>query len=1143
MFNLEIKLLGGFAAASPSGPLTFRSDKVRGLLAYLLAYPNEPIARDTLAGLFFPEQDRRRGRKNINLLLTRLRQSLAPIQDLRPSAPLLFTDLNWVQLIWDGPDLHADVILSEQLIRQCDEHPHALLETCPDCLYRLRQVVDLYQGDFLAGFGLDDSSHFDEWRLWQQEQRLNTVLSGLTLLAEQALVTGNGPLAEQYARRHIQFSPWQEHPHRQVMRALGQQGKVTAALHHFALCQKILAEELGSSPSPETWACYQQLLNRPVPQYPTPKTVTAPATALLPPLPPRMAPAPLPQPGTPFFGRTTLLETLSQIVLNPAHRLITLAGGGGMGKTRLAIALAQRLQRQFTHGASFVPLATIAEADEKVMVQVIAAAVGYIFTGTNDPVIELLTSFQAQHHLLVLDNFEHLLDNTPVVTRLLDAAPHLTIVVTSRHPLNLPDEQVYPIAGLGLPQHEGDAAADSVQLFIERATRTGARFTLDETTLAHITRISGFLQGWPLALELAASWINEFSLAEIENTLIQHLERLHTQYRDIVDRHKSMTAVLGWSYTLLAMPLRQLLGQLSVFQGGWTEEAAMAIAGVTPALMQGLHQHAFIEKQADGRFSMHELVRQFAQSHVKPQDDVAAAHSHYYLHWLKDQSPYLLGAEPQISLPVVGLELNNIRKAWYWALKEGQFTWINECVVPLVRYYTMKGLTSTALLDLGAAAEQIQKTISPLSTISSPRSYQFYREWQRQLALAGLLWAEQAIFYLRSGAIEAATAAADRAWVIGQQTQDRTTLSRSLQARGSLLSLQGESRQARETLSSGAALAQAVGQERIAAECLLRLVRPKVTTSAYLDEARIIAYRLNDSWLKNEVARSSGGVAFYEGQLWQAYEYWQENLSYSRQFANIHTLGRLENNLGDLARRFGNIPQALAYYESALQASQSLGDPLMEVYPLEGLTRLHWQTGDFSLAEETSRRCEQLCQKLKLTEVLGYLYCVNGRLFMAQGQIGKAESAYHEAIAFSQACHHAQIAMEAYAGLAEIFYQQGNLPTAKKWVDTILTFIAEGNTLEGFTETSWIYLTCYLVLRALGDKRMDAVLLKAQSEIKVLAQQIADEHIRRTYLEMPVNVALLKANSYSGVSTPTNGYGVLTALFVRPRPQLAPSLF
>lgn len=1127
MMNLEIKLLGGFAAASPSGPLSFRSDKVRGLLAYLLTCPNQAISRDTLAALFFPDQESSRGRKNLNLLLTRLRQSLAPAQDKRPATPILVTDYHTIQLAWDSSDLWADVTLSEKLGRQCEQHAHEQLETCPDCLYRLRQIVDLYQGDFLAGFGLDDSSPFDEWRLWQQEHCLNAVLWALSLLADQALVTGNGHQAEQFARRHIQLSRWQEQPHRQVMQALAQQGKVAAALHHFTVCQKILAEELGSSPSVETWTCYQQLLNRPSlnDSHPVATQVPAPTQTL----PLRAAPVPLPQPGTPFFGRTTSLETLSQVVLNPTHRLITLVGVGGMGKTRLAIALAQRLQSQFTHGASFVPLAAVPEADEMVMVQVIAAALGYTFSGNGDPITELVNNLQAQHHLLVLDNFEHLLDNRHLVNRLLKAAPNLTILVTSRHPLNLPGEQVHPIAGLQLPYHDGDAAAASVQLFAERASRSGFGFALDDITLPIVTRICRFLHGWPLALELAASWINEIPLAEIESTLIQHFGRLHTNYRDVVDRQKSMTAVLSWSYVLLTPVAKKLLARLSVFQGGWTETAALAVVEATPPLLCHLHQHSLIEQQADGRFTMHELIRQFAQAHLSGSDDCSEAHGTYYLDWLKAHEPTLYGPEPATILPLVGAELNNIRKAWHWAAKKGSMTGLGEAKAALGRYYTIKGLALTAVFDLGAAAEQVEAHASQQPT----------DEALVCLVLAGRLWAEQATFYARLGAMDNAAAAADHAQVLGEQTHDQATLGRVLSVRGTIWHIRGRRHEVHDALTAAAKLAQQAGLPRLAAECLCRLVRPLVETNIYLDEALRLAHQLNDSWLKNQVIQNAAGVAFYEGRLWQAYEYWQESLTYSHPFANRLAISRLENNLGDLARRFGDYNQAFAYQNSALQTFRELGDPVMEAHVLEGLSRLYWQTGATDLAWEMLRQCEKICRQRHMVSCLGYLVCTKGRLCAAAGDWHEARAAYRQAITCSSACNHPQLAMEAYAGLAELHLQQGELPLAQVWVESILTFMAAGNELEGFTETSWIYLTCYLVLRALGDKRMDEVLVRAQAEIKTLAEQITDELTRCRYLEMPVNVALLAVN---GRVPYQDGHGETGFLTTLSRPQAMPAL-
>lgn len=1097
MSDLVIRLFGGFAATWRQAPLAFRSDKVRGLLAYLVMRPNEAIARETLAGLFFPGYADNHGRKNLNLLLTRLRQALAPVQAAQPEKLLLISDQQAVQLVGDDCRLWVDTVQLEKLHNECEQHRHERLETCPDCLYRLRQMVTLYQGDFLAGFSLGDAHAFDEWRLWQQEYLLNIVLSALTSLVTHALATGQPVDAEQFARRHIQLSPWQERPHHVMMQALAQQGKVTAALRHFDVYRKLLAEELGASPSAEMWACYHQLLHRAA------ETAAPPAPGLDPSLTPAspspMAHEHLPQPGTPFFGRTALLEALSQAVLNPANRLITLTGAGGMGKTRLAIALARHLQDQFTHGATFVPLARVAEADEGEIAQAIGATAGYIFTGTDDPVTELLAYLQGQHRLLILDNFEHLLVQAPLVNRLLAAAPQLTILVTSRYPLSLPGEYSYPVKGLELPRHKGDAAAASVQLFAERASRTGSNFKLDDTTLPYVVRICRFLQGWPLALELAAAWVHSLPLAEIETTLVQHLDRLRTHYQDVAERHRSITAVLDWSYALLAPPAQKLLTRLAVFQGGWTEAAAVVVVEATPEMLMHLHQHALIEKQPDGRLTMHELIRQFALAHLPVQDDWAARHSHYYLAWLKAQEGILYGPEPITALPLIETELNNIRKAWHWAVKKGGLTELGACLDALGRYYSVKGLATTAVFDLGTAAEQVETYATGQP---APQAHAY-------LALAGQLWAEQARFYARLGEVEEALAAADRAWALGEKSEDAATLSRAGCVRGTVFHLLGQTQAAREALFTGARLARDADQPRLLVQCLRQLVRPLVETHHYLDEARRLAQQQNDSWLKNIIAQSMSGVSFYEGRLWQAYQDWQESLFYSRQFANRMSIARLENNLGDLARRFGDYDQAFVYQQSAWQTCRELNDSITEAYVLEGLSRLYWQKGQIKLAWEMVEQCETICRQRHMLGCLGYLVCTKGRLHFLAGEVSQARSAYKEAIACSSACDHPQMAMEAYAGLAEIEYQQGNLAAAGMWCDVVLAFLAEGQALEGFTETSWIYLTCVQVLAALRDKRARLILDRAQAEIQMLAEQITDETIRQLFLQVASNQAVL----------------------------------
>lgn len=386
MYFLELRCLGGFAAMYCRTSLAFRTDKVRALLAYLALHANTPQSRAVLVSLFYPEYPESQARKNFNLCLTRLRESLEPVQATPGSqAPLLTSDRQTVQLHWDAAAFRVDALEFDDLLQQCRLHPHERLERCTQCLQRLRRAADLYQGDFLAGLYLADSQPFNEWRLWQQETRLQQVLSVLATLTDHALAVGNYEEAQLYARRQLALLPRQEAAQRQL----------TAAL--VAMGQRAAAPARGTAA---------------------------------------------------ILGREALLSEMSAMLLDPVNRLITLTGPGGVGKTSLARALVHRLNNQFPQGAWFVSLASLTGAEPAVLAQTIAATLKLSLPTQGDATAALLAYLRPRALLLVLDNFEPLPDGAAFVLTLLEAAPHLTVLVTSRQRLGFQREVVRRLGDL-----------------------------------------------------------------------------------------------------------------------------------------------------------------------------------------------------------------------------------------------------------------------------------------------------------------------------------------------------------------------------------------------------------------------------------------------------------------------------------------------------------------------------------------------------------------------------------------------------------------------------------------------------------------------------------------------------------------------
>jgi predicted ATPase len=357
-----------------------------------------------------------------------------------------------------------------------------------------------------------------------------------------------------------------------------------------------------------------------------------------------------------FIGRRTEVAAIARLLADPACRLLTLLGPGGIGKTRLALAVAATQTAVFTDGVAFVALAAIGTPDQ--IVSAIGETLGLAFTGQSNPTGALLSHLRARHMLLVLDNVEHLLAGADLIAAILAHAPQVTLLITSRERLNLQAEWLFDVQGLAYPpedQHGQQRPEDlteytAIQLFVQRATQVQPRLELSESALTAIAQICQQVAGMPLAIELAAAGVRMLPIAEIERQIRSSLDVLATTLRDVLVRHRSMRAVFDHSWRLLSEPERTLLSWLAVFRGGWAAAAAEQVAGATLPALAALIDKSLVRQDsaakrssvepdalntaAEPRFVLLEPIREYALEQLAPPGEALAiqrAHAGYYL--------------------------------------------------------------------------------------------------------------------------------------------------------------------------------------------------------------------------------------------------------------------------------------------------------------------------------------------------------------------------------------------------------------------------------------------------------------------------------------------------------------------------------
>jgi predicted ATPase len=688
-----------------------------------------------------------------------------------------------------------------------------------------------------------------------------------------------------------------------------------------------------------------------------------------------------------------------------------LIGPGGIGKTHLAIEAATQQQALFADGAVFVPLAPVVGREQTITT--IADSLGLVLYTASDRAEQLIAALHAKLLLLLLDNFEHLLAEASCVALLGDlvrGAPKVQLLVTSREPVRLQAEWVFEVQGLPIPESAApDAleASSAARLFLQRARQARVGFTLTADDRQAVYEICQLVAGLPLGIELAAAWVATLSCQEIAREIQRNLDFLAATARDVEGRHRSIRAAFDHSWKLLSAEEQRVLRQIAIFRGSFTREAAEQIANTSLTSLSALVSKSLLRHTQDGRYELHDLVRQYALEHLQEDEqeyvETANRHAHYYAGLLERRGTLFRGPDQPAVIAELITELPNVRQSWTWAATNEYAEDLSRGADTLFWLYEARSNCREGVPLFGQAVQNLERD-ADLTVAPTRRAAH-----EQQLALGQVL-SYQGFFCLRQG----------------QHRRARELLQRSHGLLGQLT--EEGARPARAALATATAFlgtATYIMGEYGAGQQLLH-------------ESLTVKRALDDRWGTAFCLRHLGLVAYYRGDYDEAYRLLSESLALSRAMGNMWAVASSLNILSMAVYAQGAYPEAQQLLREGLALSQVLEDRFNIASALTGLGQVSQALGDIPdaqrLFEDSAQIWREIGDQGSLAQTLNQL----GMTLLVREDRAGARRCFLDALGVAKEAQIAPVMLDALLGVAALRTREGDLASALEIVLHVL---------------------------------------------------------------------------------------------------------
>lgn len=965
MSLLNLSFLGEVQIVLDERPLTETLiAKEQALLCYLVV-TGQPHTRHALAGLLWGDVPEKKAKNSLRVALAKLRNVIP----------------DHLTVSWQT------VAFNKESHYQLDVAAFAAQTNAPVSEEQsgLQTAVDLYRGEFMEGFSLEDAPEFEEWLASQRAHWRQQALTAMERLGDAYVAQKAYGKAVAVMQRLLALEPLHEHAHRQLMLAWSRGGDYEQALAQYEACRRRLSEELDVAPMPETTALYERIR---VAQSGCCHT--------------------LPAQTTPFVGRETELAQLGGLLADPDCRLLTLVGLGGTGKTRLALEAARRANgdgmRLFLNGVVFVPLTAVGTS--ALLSTTLAQSLGLPLSGHHDPLTQVLDYLRNKEMLLLLDNFDHLLEESTLLAQILSVSPGTKILATSRDPLQLQMERRFDVTGLDYPQTGAEdlTAYSAVQLFLQAARQAREAFALTAENREAVAEICRLLAGNPLAIRLAASWLRTRSCAEIAAEIERNLDFLAAAMPDIPQRQRSMRVVFDYTWQALSPQEQGVFAGLSVFRGGFTAAAAHQIVNASPYLLAGLVDKSLLQLQRteqETRYQMHGLTQQYAAGKLRqwPQEvaRIDRDHCRYYATFLQQQAPHLHNEKQKEAYETLRREADNIRAAWRYAVAHGEKAYMVASLDALYDFYLFEDWFQEGS-DLFGQALQLFAADSAGHVTGQE--------------LAAKLQARQGVFFAFQGLFKRGAEQLERSLHAARAMDASEEVVFALTWLAHCANQQDDLEQARALEQEALAICEALDDWRACAGALNVAGLTDFYRQAYGEAkekllAALKMYRERNHFVQmTAVLNNLSLLALVTGYFGEAKTYAEEALAIMEMLGSRLRLSTTLIHLGHAQVALGNLAAARRHFTRSLAICEEVGNEFKQANALECLGIVALDMGDYGEAQRLLEESLRLNKMLGKSKYMAFNYDYLGRLALETADYATARRYHQSSYAIWQALKH-----------------------------------------------------------------------------------------------------------------------------------------